>query len=312
MPCNVYVRGYSIMSNKHFDNKDKQTQALTLQQQSDEAFINELYDEVSQEDQSQPSELLDKRIISAAHKAINTSNKPIGKNNFIWYSKLATAASLTLVISLVALQQDNIFPNERAEIMLEKEVTIQESIKTAPEQASFSDKEIKAAKINFQDQTSDPQISTQMASPIGENTKLATNESIARTMQYEKQTQLLRQKSAKRMVASSPINMALTGKVKQEEISEKSHKIIVLSIKQFQQYTLSNKPLGNENQWFWSLSSESNIEYIIDVFQNNQRAFRYRLDKTKFKISDASEQKETNFSLKNKALSRVVILNTNN
>jgi len=300
------------MSNKHFDNKDKQTHALTQQQQSDEAFINELYDEVSQEDQSQPSELLDKRIISAAHKAVNTSNKPIGNNNFIWYSKLATAASLTLVISLVVLQQDNIFPNERAEIMLEKEATLQKSIKKVPEQASFSDKEIKAAKVNFQDQMSDPLISTQMASPINENTKQVTNKSMTRTMQYEKQTQRLKQKSAKRMVASSPISMALIEKVKQEEISEKKHEIIVLSIKQFQQYTLSNKSLANENQWFWSLSSESNIEYIIDISQNNQLAFRYRLDKAKFKINDASEQKETNFSLKNKALSRVVILNTNN
>ena len=61
------------MSNKYTDNNDKQTHNAILQQQNDEAFINELYNEVSEEDQSQPSELLDQRIINAAHKALLAS-----------------------------------------------------------------------------------------------------------------------------------------------------------------------------------------------------------------------------------------------
>jgi len=300
------------MSNKHTDNKDKQTQTLTMQQQSDEAFINELYDEVSQEDQSQPSELLDKRIISAAHQAINTSNRPKRKSHFTWYSKLATAASVTLVISLVSLQQDNIPSNELADIMLNKGATLQESIKSELEKVPFSDEKTMTAELDFQEQANSPAISTQLASTIANDTKLVTNERVSRTMQYENKTMLSKQKSAKRMIASSPINMALIEKVKQEEVSRKNHKIIVLSIKQFQQFTLSNKSLSTENQWLWSLSSESNMEYIIDIFQNNQLPLRYRLGKTTFKIIDTLEPEITNFSLKNKALSRVVILNTNN
>ena len=95
---------------------------------ADEKFINDLYNEVHGEvckgkqlndtlytqangqTSNQPSEILDKRIIKAAHRAINIKQPvKINKNSrFTWFNRLATAASFTLVVSLVVQQQGQI------------------------------------------------------------------------------------------------------------------------------------------------------------------------------------------------------------
>lgn len=310
MLCNDYVRGYSIMSNNHTDNNDKQTKKSILQQQSDEAFINDLYEEVSQEPQSQPSELLDQRILSAAHKAINKSDKSKRHNHITWYSTLATAASITLVVSLVALQQGNILPNEQAGPILKKDLILKKPINSAYDFESLAAEEVMAEQIESQKQPSYSAISGQVASSGAKNTKVAVNERTLRAMQYKKHSQLAKQKTVTQMMTLSPVTVSSLAEIDQAQ--EEKHTIMPLTIKQFQQYTLLNKTLHTKNQWLWSLKSESDMEYIINIFQDKQQSLPYRLDKNTFKIIDSHNVNPDGLLLKNKGLSNKIILNTSN
>jgi len=304
MLCNVYVRGYSIMSNNYNDNNGKQTQKSTAQQQSDEAFINQLYDEVSQGQQNQPSELLDQRILSAAHKVINKSKTPDKKSHITWYSSLATAASLTLVVSLVVLQQANILSNEQADSMQVKDVEIQKPINLVNNTESFAEQEIVPEIVHFQERAS----FSSVTNSIADKAKEAPNKGVMRTMQYEKQNQLATKILAKPIMASSPKTIQLLEKSEQPVKTE----IMALSTEQLQQYLQSNKALKTQNQWRWSLNSENDVEYIIDIFNKDQQPLQYRLDKRIFKILDIPEQNLTKRPLNSRPLSNITILAENN
>jgi hypothetical protein len=297
------------MSNNSTDNSGEQTQQSTLQQQNDEAFITELYNEVSQEPQSQPSELLDQRIINAAHKAINKSNKPIRKNPINWYSTLATAASLTLVVSLVALQKDNILPNEHADIILKQDAVVKEPINRTSEIESFIEQEIIAERIDYQEQPSYSSLSGQSSGTAAKQAKMANSERTLRAMQYKNQIQLAKQKTATQKTTTQAMALSPAGMSLAER--EQKHTIMSLSIKQFQQYTLLNKTLSPKHQWLWSLHLESDAEYIIYIAQDKQR-LTYRLDKTSFKIIGTPQNDLKELALKNKILPKILILNTNN
>jgi len=310
MLCNVYVRGYSIMSTNHTDNNDKETQESRFQQQSDEAFINRLYDEVSQEAQSQPSELLDKRILSAAHKAINKSKKTNKKSHVSWYSTLATAASITLVVSLVVIQQANILPSEQVDSTQVKGVAFKKSINAGSAKESFADQEVMAEQIDYKAEPSYSALSGQMASSVARDRKVAVNERTLRAMQYKKQAQLSKQLAVAPMMALPPVIDKPRAEIAKAQ--EKNLTIKYLSIKQFQQYILSNKTLDVKNQWLWSLHSESDMEYIINLFQGNQQSLAFRLGKDKFKVIGTDQDISKKLSLKNKPLSKAIILNTNN
>jgi hypothetical protein len=297
------------MSNKHADNNDKQTQTSALQQQSDETFINELYNEVSEENQSQPSELLDQRIINAAHKAVNTPNKPKSNRNFKWYSSLATAASLTLVISLVVLQKGNILPNEQAGTPIEKGITLQKSIKPANDNEYFADQEIETEKINFQQSTNYSAVSSKMANPITNNIKASSQEKIVRAIESKKQAQLGKQKSAERMMPSPSVSRVLLAELARTPEVHEEHKVISLSIKQFQQYILSNNDLSAERQWLWALKSENDMAYMISIYQNKLQPLQYRLDKSTYKIIAISNKHNKEPSLKSKNSLEITIIN---
>ena len=304
------------MSNKHADNNGKQTQTSALQQQSDEDFINELYNEVSEVNQSQPSDILDQRIISAAHKAVNKTNKSKDNSNLKWYSTLATAASLTLVISLVVLQQSNILPNEQANERLKQGIVLQKNMTPISNNDAFVDQEVVAEQIDYQAPASYSTIPSQMANSIANKTKVATKvatkETMVRAMQYEQKTQLTEQKTAKRMIASPPVIMQSFKRTEQDKAQEDKVEIINLSIKQLEQYQRSNKKLDSQNQWLWSFSSENVTEYIIDIFQENQQPLQYRLDKNLFNIVGTSQMATKEVQFKNNELSKITISLTNN
>jgi hypothetical protein len=306
------------MPNKRTDNNDIQTHNATLQQQNDEAFINELYDEVSQESQSQPSELLDQRIIRAAHEAINKSNKSVKNKNVKWYSTLATAASLTLVISLVVLQQSNILPNEQANNMLKQGVVLQKPMASTSDNKSIADQEVVVEQIDYQAQESYSAMPSQVENSIATTTKISNTIKVAaerkmvRATQYEKKTQLIKQKTAEHMMAASPMIMPRFNKIEQDKAQEDRAEIMDLSIEQLKQYTHSNKTLYSENQWLWSLQSENHIEYIIDIFNDNHEPLEYRLDKNTFKVMGLSKGDIEKSPLDNIPLSKIMILNTRN
>jgi hypothetical protein len=307
------------MSINRTDNNDKETQESRFQQQSDEAFINRLYDEVSQEAQSQPSELLDKRILSAAHKAINKSKKTNKKSHVSWYSTLATAASLMLVVSLVVLQQANILPSEQVDSTQVKGVAFKkpmnagsakESINPTYVKESFADQEVMTEQIDYKAEPSYSALSGQMASSVARDRKVAVNERTLRAMQYKKQAQLSKQLAVAPMMALPPVIDKSRAEIAKAQ--EKDQTIKYLSIKQFQKYTLSNKTLDVKNQWLWSLRSESDMEYIINLFQGNQKSLAFRLGKDKFKVIGTDQDTNKKSSLKNKQLYKTIILNTNN
>jgi hypothetical protein len=306
------------MSNKYTDNNDKQTHTSPMHQQSDEAFINELYNEVSEEDQSQPSELLDQRIINAAHKAVNTSNKPKGNNKFKWYSTLATAASLTLVISLVVLQQSNILPNEQANNMLKQGVVLQKPMASTSDNESFADQEVVVEQIDYQAQVGYSAMPSQVENAIATTTKIsntikiAAKERMVRATQYEKKAQLSKQKSTERMMAESPVFMTHSNQIEEIKAKEEKTEIIDLSIKQLQQYILLNKNLNAEDRWLWSFESENDIEYIIDIFRDEEQYIQYRLDKAIFKIIEIPSQDLTILPLNRSILSKITIIKANN
>jgi hypothetical protein len=282
------------MSNKYTDNNDKQIQASAMQQQSDEAFINELYNEVSEEEQSQPSELLDQRIINAAHKAVEKPKN--SRSNLKWYSSLATAASLTLVISLVVLQQSNIVPNEQANNMLKQGITLQKPMISSKDNESLADQEVVAEQMEYQARES-------------YSTKMATKERMVRTTQYEKKAKLSKQKSFERMIAASPVFMAHSNQREESKTKEDKTEIIDLSIKQFHQYILLNDNLNNEDQWVWSLESENNMAYMISIYQNKLQPLQYSLDKSTYKIIVKPKDINKEPSLKNKNLLEITIIN---
>jgi len=116
-----------VSNKKTLENKSSNSESIhdidEQQLLDDEAFINSLYEEVQLEESnqqssiqhstSQPSEMLNKRIINAAHHAVkveNTTTNTQKTSRFTWVSGLASAASLTLVISLVVRQQGEILP----------------------------------------------------------------------------------------------------------------------------------------------------------------------------------------------------------
>ena len=304
------------MSNKYTDNNDKQIQASAMQQQSDDAFINELYNEMSEEDQSQPSELLDQRIINAAHKAVEKPNN--SRSNLKWYSSLATAASLTLVISLVVLQQSNIVPNEQANNMLKQGITLQKPMISSNDNESLADQEVVAEQMDYQALASYSAMPNQMTNSIANTskvtgtTKMATKERMVRITQYEKKAKLSKQKSAERMIAASPVFMAHSNQLEESTTKEDKTEIIDLSIQQLQQYILLNDNLNAEDQWVWSLESESDIEYIIDIFRNDEQYIQYRLNKAIFNIIEMSSQDLTKLPLNRNVLSKITIVKTNN
>jgi len=298
------------MSTNHIENNGTETEKLTPQQQNDEAFINQLYDQVSQEQQIQPSELLDKRILNAAHKAINNSNKPNKKSHIAWYSTLATAASLTLVVSLVVLQQGNILPNEQTDTLQKTDIVLEEGINATSDLESTSPQDVMTEHFDYQKKPGYSAISEQVASSTIKKKQRATNERTLSAMQYKKQSKLVKQKNVAQMMALPPAANNLSAEIGITQ--EKELSIRLLSIKQFQQYASSNKTLNFQNQWFWSLLSENDMEYIINIYQNKQPPIQYRLDKLSFKIIGIQPSDSEKLLLKNKALSKILILNTKN
>ena len=126
------------MSTDNKINQNKKHKTEDQQLLEDEAFIDALYEQLDQDKRNQdsPSEILDKRIILAAHQAVNNehmiekpsanSSDTMGKisdntrtsqqrayNFKLWSKTIATAASLILVVSLVIQQPFHILPNER-------------------------------------------------------------------------------------------------------------------------------------------------------------------------------------------------------
>jgi len=308
------------MSNKHRNSSDKYNEkmlndkAALQQQQSDEAFIHALYDEISEEhQQGQPSEILDQRILSAAHEAIDprraSTSKPIRKSKFTWYSSLATAASLMLVVSLVLTQQGNILLNDQSELMPEDNVSLPKESTEKFDYSVLANQEVLTEKSNFRTKANYSAKSKDLPTYPKATLRAITKEKTAQQARYTRES---KKKSVQQLMAAAPDNVQFIAKKELELKTEQEIKVIILTTEQFQQYTKLNKGLATEQQWFWSIQSVNNEEYIIDIFQKNQIALRYSLNKTIFNIIDPTSNNSKRSSRTKQALSKITILNTSN
>jgi hypothetical protein len=215
----------------------------------------------------------------------------------------------------VVLQQSNILPNEQANNMLKQGVVLQKKMASTSDNKSIADQEVVVEQIDYQAQASYSAMPSQVenasatTSKISNTIKVAAERKMVRATQYEKKTQLIKQKTTERMMAASPMIIPRFNKIEQDKAQEDRAEIIDLSIEQLKQYKRSNKTLDSQNQWLWSFSSESDVEYIINIFQKNQHPLQYRLNKTIFDIVETTDQALTILPLNNRVLSAIMIIN---
>jgi len=304
------------------------------QLRDDEAFINSLYDEVEREQNhkqstAQPSELLDRRIINAAHQVINVkpaTNKK--QSRLTWLNGLATAASLTLVISLVVQQQGQILPPADSAVSL---INNKSSIDSGPA----------AAPINSKQSFDTEMLSTKAfeisGPPIAEQTgaRLAalSNETVERkeksqftttkiltTSKYEKvlvegglQGYSLAKKQTTPAYSQTEMSEPIVADAQQSSssrqkvtkgnltapIKQSSPMMSLVSaaapiefkaftIELFEQYKTQNNSLVRSKKILWSLIEEQKNSYDIRLYQADNTVIYYRLDKTDFVINETT------------------------
>ena len=70
--------------------------------------------------------------------------------------------------------------------------------------------------------------------------------------------------------------------------------------------------MNAEDRWLWSFESENDIEYIIDIFRDEEQYIQYRLDKAIFQIIEIPSQDLTILPSNRSILSKITIIKANN
>lgn len=276
------------------------------QLQDDEAFINSLYQEIDQSDESSSSEMLDKRIISAAHKAVSDKAKQKKNKKFTWYHTLATAASLTLVVTLVFHQQSNVLPpieqsyeladesiKESSELLGKNDTEMMRAAPTATISADTvpQAKLMTYARKNAAGEKKERQVNTQLTQIKSAQPKGVVNQEVA-------------------LYAAKPQNRSINSiELKQENTlslalsdSEQVTSVKLLTHQMLLNYKKLNSQLINNEKYYWSLRSEQNNDYNIMIFSKESGSLSYRLPKVDFTID-----KEVTIDDKQIALDKITI-----
>ncbi len=252
------------------------------QLQDDEAFINALYQGVEQSDEPKTSEILDKRIIAAAHKAVSEQPKKKKGKKLTWVHTLATAASLTLVVTLVFNQQSNILPPIEQSFEL-----ADESLKEGIKQASPNDLEMMQAVP--------PSKVTQDTAPKPKLMTYARKEaSLSEKKKQQMSTQLAQIKSERRDKAAI-LAVATQSRSDEAETSIKTKALALaepletsvhkkLTTEKLLNYIALNTQLNTEKKYYWSLQSEQNDYFTILIFSSDSKPVYYHLPKADFVI----------------------------
>ena len=178
--------------------EDNKAAPLNGEVMDDEEFIQSLYDDLTLESDvltNQPSDELDRRILSAAHKAVDAKpsmvNQPITKEpsnvsqvvkkKSTWYLSLASAASFILVVSL--------FSNQMSEPFVQNEM-------------SFNKSELSPIVHHDDKKLSEPLTLASLSKP-SQSTSELQNESITKeSMERNKRQREEKHKSSKMKVSA--------------------------------------------------------------------------------------------------------------
>jgi len=281
------------------------------QLQEDEAFIDALYQQLPADKDQQPSDFLDKRIIKAAYQAVATEPTKINKRKITWFHFLATAASLTLVISLVVQQQSHILPpvDTSADLVSSsqknKQSSDDEMIVEAVEEFSVTKPMMENTSTN--DSYAATQYDQQMAitQPVMINSIAPKSISARQSMTTQQsalasplaptaltsivtvvknQPRKLEKKSYQSTAKIQQINQQAFAMTKRSS-PVNAATVQKLTLAQYRIYREQDAQLSAENKLRWSLISEQTDSYYITIYLSDNNTASYRLAKTDFRLN---------------------------
>lgn len=260
------VRGYVFMTNKQ--NK---------QLLEDQAFIDSVYKSLADDnalytDDELPSELLDKRILSAAHKAVETSpileEDQLSNKRKSWFFPMATAASVLLMLTVVQQQINLTYFSDGTQTT--------EMTSSMPELA-MSD------SIETNNQELEAQF---MAGQIKEKQYAAAQAKKEVAASIQSKPSLARTKQSKSFnITTDDTSSDLL------KINEKTP-VIELTV---EQYLLLKKD-AEVTPLYWRLIAIQENSYLIQFQSSELKNVTYRLNKSRFKIDNTNRVETRLFS----------------
>ncbi|PKG84217.1 hypothetical protein CXF85_08925 [Colwellia sp. 75C3] len=263
--------------------------------QEDEAFINTLYQQFPPDEDQQPSEFLDKRIIKAAYQAVATESAKTNKKKITWFHSLATAASLILVISLVFQQQNHILPSAETStnVVSTSQKDKQMSTKMMADEAvaAFSAPEPMMEKqgVIVQQSALAKSLTSTVIALKNQPRKIENKD-------YRQATEIQRLNQQK--LAVSKRSPSVKGPVAQK-----------FTLAQYQLYTVKNAQLSVENKIMWSLINEQADSYYITIYLPDNNTTNYLLAKTQFKLNALPVKNHDKRILNKQVFSEIILTN---
>ena len=272
----------------------------------DEAFIDELYQTLDQQNniEHSPSEILDKRIILAANKAvINHHNDKINKqpntrlwNTRLWTSGLATAASLTLVISLVVQQQTDIF----SPLETQPATTLAQETEPLYNASRKSSAEAFSMDLAITNETAADEAIPSLLNTSSTTNKISTYTAANRERKREDSRKSQRDNRRQVSRQISPLPKSSHSKMNQpalnnEAIVNQSPTLADDSLtnkwlikQQFKDYLAQNNSRQENEKIHWSLLSIEQNYYQIVVYLSLNITREHRLSKQDYMLAQAT------------------------
>lgn len=245
---------------------------MTTNKQQDETlvedlvFIQSLYDDLKNSDieAEQPSELLDKRILTAAQRELAASSEEKTDDNvepikqptqkrkgFAWFYPASMAASVLLMVTLVNHQ----FNETEFRTPLESNA-VTESFSLAAPQAKSA-------------------VTSRSVKPLPRVEALSESEEvlIANSEQQMADIAATRQRLAQQQLAKQAKSKRLSAKIQQTAVINLSYEEYAALQKEFAVHPL-----------YWLLEEEDDNSYLIKLLQPKNRAQHYRLNKKNFHL----------------------------
>jgi hypothetical protein len=275
------------------DNEDKGQKKII---QSDEHFINALYDELGKENHNlvdlKPSQTLDESVIAAAHRALSTSTKLVDikakqkafklqerKRTPIWRVPFGLAASTILVMIL--------FLNQGNEMIVPEIRTAYEPMLTELESDTFFEMTSDISVV--ESDAVGTKISTQSLKRKQVIDSAAVN-SVARSKSHVKK------ENSQRLTPSVPMRQARPVKdikVNKEGWNMRSASGSHIKLAQVPWLASSQYLLFKQQKLQWSLVVEKKDHYVILIILSAEKSEKYRISKAKYLITGLADAQIT-------------------
>lgn len=276
---------------------NKQDKTLT----EDQAFIQSLYDEVSDQDSDDlteyPSKQLDHAILEAAHKAVSEtpsdqqSNvqslqpKANKRKKIAWYFPLATAASVLLVITVMNYQL-----NGPTNPVLETASTIDSTTQIKPNTPEMTSAQTMESDMFIVD-VSDKQ-ATKVQALTSSDKRL-----MSRSHEVEQPTKSKMSSSprAEEEQAVSATQFLARNALKHEVLSKENMNSLESPTLLTYQHYQDLKSLSKDKKLYWRLRKKDKTSVVIELFQSEQASIFYQLNKDIFQLDESQSKKEKTF-----------------